>query len=273
MVSQRLKVVAANGCLCAQEIRRASRWANRDRSARRLTLHARKGLKMQERVERLIERPAPPPATSAEELRTDFEDQIVHASLLHFLRLGKHLDPFSNWMLAGSAAFLVFVIDKIGTSADLFGGVLSMAVVLLLVVSIAAGLFSRLMSLQGLVMAHQWENLPWEIERLRKEYRTIAGPAADSVDGRRVIKEVRTVLLVPATPAEYMGWIGRVMNRTIAFLSGGKPLDLSKVNAQWHGLAIAAHGAERVLPLVIAQTFFVILAMLCGLTGVVWHLL
>jgi hypothetical protein len=226
---------------------------------------------MQERVERLIERLTPPPVKSAEELRTDFEDQIVHATLLHFLRLGKHLDPFSNWMLAGCAAFLVLVIDKIGSSADLFGGVLSMAVVLLLVLSIGAGLFSRLMSLQGLVMAHQWENLPWEIERLRKEYRTIAGPAADSVDGRRIIKEVRTMLRVPVTPAEHLGWIGRVMNRAVELLSGGEPLDLSKVNSQWHGLAIAAHGAERVLPLVIAQTFFLILAMLCGLTGVAWR--
>lgn len=228
---------------------------------------------MQERVERVTDRLTPPPATSTEELRADFEDQIVHATLLHFLRLGKHLDPFSNWMLAGCAAFLVFVIDRIGTPADLFGGALSMAVVLLLVLSIGAGLFSRLMSLQGLVMAHQWENLPWEIERLRKEYRSIAGAPADSVDGRRVIKEVRTMLRVPPTPSGYLGWIGRVMNRTVELLCGGEPLDLSKVNSQWHGLAIAAHGAERVLPLVIAQTFFLILAMLCGLTGVVWRVL
>jgi hypothetical protein len=216
-----------------------------------------------------MEEPLPMSPTSADRLLTHFEDGVVYATLLHFLRLGKQLDPYSNWMLAGAGASLVYVIDKAGSPGSAFGHGLSLALAGLLALSLGAGFLSRLMSLQGLVMAHQWENPPWEIERLRKEYRTTAGRGAMSLDGHHIIKEVRTML----------GWsapasgIWKVMNRALGRLAGGTPLDLSAVNPQWHGLAMAAHGVGRVLPLVIAQTCFLFVAVLCALAGMAWNLL
>jgi hypothetical protein len=216
-----------------------------------------------------MEEPLPISPTSAEQLLTHFEDEVVYATLLHFLRLGKQLDPFSNWMLAGAGATLVYVVDKAGSTPAAFGHGLTLGLVGLLVLSIGAGFLSRLMSLQGLAMAHQWENPPWEIERLRKEYRTTAGRSAVSLDGHHIIKEVRTMLRWSAPPSG----IWKVMNRAVERLAGGQPLDLSAVNPQWHGLAMAAHGVGRVLPLVIAQTLFLFLAVLCALTGLALNLL
>lgn len=207
--------------------------------------------------------------TYAERLLTHFEDEVVYATLLHFLRLGKQLDPFSNWMLAGAGAALVYVIDRVGSPSALFGRLLFLGLALLLVLSIGAGFLSRLMSLQGLVMAHQWENPPWEIERLRKEYRTTAGRSAASLDGHHIIQEVRTMLRWSGPPSR----IGKVMNRAVELFAGGVPLDLSKVNSQWHGLAMAAHGVGRVLPLVVAQTLFLFLAILAAAAGLAWNVL
>lgn len=207
--------------------------------------------------------------TYAERLLTHFEDEVVYATLLHFLRLGKQLDPFSNWMLAGAGAALVYVINKASSPAAMFGRILFVVLVSLLVLSIGAGFLARLMSLQGLVMAHQWENPPWELERLRKEYRTTAGRSAASLDGHHIIQEVRTMLQWSGPPAR----IGKVMNRAVELLAGGEPLDLSKVNSQWHGLAMAAHGVGRVLPLVIAQSSFLLLAIVGAVAGLAWNVL
>jgi hypothetical protein len=214
----------------------------------------------------VMEEPLPMSPTYAERLLTHFEDEVVYATLLHFLRLGKQLDPFSNGMLAVGGAALIYMLDKGGSPSAVFGRGLSLGLVLLLALSIGAGFLSRLMSLQGLVMAHQWENPPWEIERLRKEYRTTAGRSAVSLDGHHIIKEVRAMLRWSGPPSG----IWKVMNRAVERLAGGEPLDLSQVNPRWHGLAIAAHGVGRVLPLVIAQTFFLILAILCALAGLAW---
>ncbi len=216
---------------------------------------------------------APLPAIPTDELRPHFEDEMVQATLLHLLRLGKHVDPFSNWMLAGATAALIYLLDRAGTQSGAFDRGWFLVLALLLVLSVAAGFFARLMSLQGLVVAHQSENLPWEIARLRKEYRAITGVPSGSLDGRRVIRDVRTMLRSSRAPSEYLGWISKLANRTVDLLTGAEPLDLSKVNSQWHRLAQAAHGVERVLPLVIAQTFFLVLAILCALVGLVWHVL
>jgi hypothetical protein len=102
----------------------------------------------------------PSNAESEYDPRDAFESELVSLTIADFLSVGKELDPFSNWVLAGASAVIYFVVSKYGQADSPIGREVSLLVLLMLVVSIGAGFLARYLSLQALMIARQRDRHP-----------------------------------------------------------------------------------------------------------------
>ena len=203
--------------------------------------------------------------------RPPYESELISVTLVDFLRLGRELDPFSNWVLAGAGAVLFLVFNKYGQPDAPLGRVASLLVFVPLVLSIGAGFLARYLSFQGLVLARQRDRHPQEVERIAEKYYG-DHPKGPPLRHEEMQREIQRFFPSKGLPLPlWLRWPMIIMNWLVGSLIGSNEDYLQNIDPSDEGLGVTAYGIHRTLPLVVAQMFFLVLAVLVALTALSWH--
>jgi hypothetical protein len=218
-------------------------------------------------------------------LRAAHEADAVRQTLFAFVAYGEKVEVYFNWLMAGTGAALAFVFTQWASVVGALGRGCAIAVVVILLLALLAGLVGRFENYQAQTIRVTWASLPQALTNTRERYAAdVAGyvqamhglfgaqlpaDAATDMDPQRIGRKVKDLM----PPDFNTGWRAPFwwIMTAVSLALTGREYSIERTGEDFHGTAQAAYRVGSAMWLVVFYQVLLIVAAVVVFIGLSFH--